>query len=177
MKTENFYAIYQVKIDRKDYLFKPLDEIRKNGLVIDPANYNLAYQAPLEGNSDPESLFFRFNVCPPVGFHGRSMSISDIIVFCHDNKKTAYYCDSFGFIPVPEFLESQKTPTPDERETGETISTPRGTFFVTDLTREEMESAGYSFHHASDNGDFFIMTNGMKAFAIRSTTTQKIDVR
>ena len=33
-------------------------------------------------------------------------------------------------------------PSPDDRETGETVRTPRGTFYVTDMSREQMEAAG-----------------------------------
>ena len=56
--------------------------------------------------------------------------------------------------------------TPDELETGETIKTPRGTFYVTDMSREQMEAAGYGFHHQSDDGKYLVMGNGTRAFAI-----------
>lgn len=48
-------------------------------------------------------------------------------------------------------------PSPDDRETGETVRTPRGTFYVTDMSREQMEAAGYGFHHQSDDGKYLIM--------------------
>ena len=67
---------------------------------------------------------------------------------------------------MPEFLQEQKQLTPDELETGETIKTPRGTFYVTDMSREQMEAAGYGFHHQSDDGKYLIMGNGTRAFAI-----------
>ena len=63
-------------------------------------------------------------------------------------------------------LQEQKQLTPDELETGETIKTPRGTFYVTDMSREQMEAAGYGFHHQSDDGKYLIMGNGTRAFAI-----------
>ena len=58
--------------------------------------------------------------------------------------------------------------TPDDRETGETVRTPRGTFHVTDMSREQMEAAGYGFHHESEDGKYLIMANGSRAFAIPS---------
>ena len=64
-------------------------------------------------------------------------------------------------------------PTPDNRETGETVRTPRGTFYVTDMSREQMEAAGYGFHHQSDDGKYLIMGNGARAFAIRNEESQK----
>ena len=59
-------------------------------------------------------------------------------------------------------------PSPDDRETGETVRTPRGTFYVTDMSRDQMEAAGYGFHHQSDDGKYLIMGNGSRAFAIRN---------
>ena len=56
--------------------------------------------------------------------------------------------------------------TPDDRETGETVRTPRGTFHVTDMSQEQMEAAGYGFHHESEDGKYLIMANGSRAFAI-----------
>ena len=40
----------------------------------------------------------------PEGVKGRPLSVSDVIVVYQDGKETAYYCDSFGFTSVPEFL-------------------------------------------------------------------------
>ena len=52
------------------------------------------------------------------------------------------------------------------RETGETIRTPRGYFCVADMTVEQMEAAGYGFHHQSDDGKYLIMGNGRIAYAV-----------
>ena len=51
-----------------------------------------------------------------------------------------------------ELYGQQAAPTPDDRETGETVRTPRGTFHVTDMSREQMEAVGYGFHHESEDG-------------------------
>ena len=67
-----------------------------------------------------------------------------------------------------ELYGQKAVPTPDDRETGETVQTPRGTFRVTDMSREQMEAAGYGFHHESEDGKYLIMTNGSRAFAIPS---------
>lgn len=49
---------------------------------------------------------------------------------------------------------------------GVMIQTPRGWFHVADMTRSEMESAGYGFHHESEDGKYLIMTDGVKAYAV-----------
>ena len=69
--------------------------------------------------------------------------------------------------------QEQQTPSPDDRETGETVRTPRGTFYVTDMSREQMEAAGYGFHHQSDDGKYLIMGNGDRVFAIRNEEAQE----
>lgn len=75
-----------------------------------------------------------------------------------------YEAELFGKAPEP---------TPDDRETGETVRTPRGTFYVTDMSREQMEAAGYGFHHQSEDGNYLIMGNGSRAFAIRNGEAQE----
>ena len=72
-----------------------------------------------------------------------------------------------------EVLDMAPELTPDDRETGETVRTPRGTFYVTDMSREQMEAAGYSFHHQSEDGNYLIMGNGSRAFAIRNGEAQE----
>lgn len=89
----------------------------------------------------------------------------------HDGKDTAHYCDRFGFSQVPEFLQPERAaevtiPTPDQMATQERISTPRGSFCVANMTREQMEAAGYGVHHQSDDGKYLIMGNGTRAFAV-----------
>ena len=64
-------------------------------------------------------------------------------------------------------------PTPNDRETGETVRPPRGTFYVTDMSRKQMEAAGYGLHHQSDDGKYLIMGNGSRTFAIRNEEAQE----
>ena len=72
-----------------------------------------------------------------------------------------------------EVLDVAPEPTPDDRETGETVRTPRGTFYVTDMSREQMEAAGYGFHHQSEDGKYLIMGNGSRSFAIQNGEAQE----
>ena len=129
-------------------------------------NYDLIYTAPLTPDMTLESIWEKFNIDHPKDFKGHSLSVSDVVVLHQNGQDTAHYVDSFGYKNVPEFLQEQKQLTPDELETGETIKTPRGTFYVTDMSHEQMEAAGYGFHHQSDDGKYFIMGNGTRAFAI-----------
>ena len=53
--------------------------------------------------------------------------------------------------------KQQPEATPDSLLTGETVRTPRGNFHITDMTREQIEAAGFGFHHASEDGKYLIM--------------------
>ena len=88
----------------------------------------------------------------------------------------AHYVDSIGYREVPEFFKEQgRQLTPDELETGETVKTPRGTFYVTAMSREQMEVAGYGLHHQSEDGKYLIMGNGTRAFAIPAEQPEKVN--
>ena len=114
-----------------------------------------------------ESIWENFNIDHPKDFKGHSLSVSDVVVLHQSGQDTAHYVDSFGYKQVPEFLQEQtKQLTPDELTTGEKIQTPRGNFYVTAMSREQIEAAGYGFHHQSDDGKYLIMGNGTRAFAI-----------
>ena len=69
-------------------------------------------------------------------------------------------------IDVQRSVQQQESAAPDAHLTGERVSTPRGSFHVTDMTREQMETAGYGYHHSADDGKYLIMGNGTQAFAI-----------
>ena len=162
------FSIYQLKHgdETRDLRFEPYDRLQATGNVVDKANYELVYSAELTLGTSLEDIYTRFNIDHPKDFKGHSLSVSDVVVLHQNGQDTAHYVDSFGYKNVPEFLQEQKQLTPDELETGETIKTPRGTFCVTDMSREQMEAAGYGFHHQSDDGKYLVMGNGTRAFAI-----------
>ena len=165
------FSIYQLKPgdSTRDYRFEPLDTIRNNGLSVKPENYELVYEAPLTEKDNLESIYTRFNVDRPADFTGHSLSVSDIVVLHQDGKDTAHYCDRAGFSEVPEFLQ----PAQKSREITERIQTPRGSFYLCGMTREQMEADGYGFHHASEDGKYLIMANGTQAYAVRADAPEK----
>ena len=175
-QDKDTFFIYQLKDgeETRDLRFEPYDRLQAAGHTIDRANYELVYTAPLSAETSLEDIFIRFNIDHPQDFQGHSLSVSDIVVLHQSGENTAHYVDSIGYKEVPEFLqEQQKQLTPDERETGETIRTPRGTFYVTDMSREQMEAAGYGLHHQSEDGKYLIMGNGTRAFAIAAEPPEK----
>lgn len=165
------FSIYQLKPgdSTRDYRFEPLDAIRNNGLSVKPENYELVYTAPLTEKDSLGSIYTRFNIDHPADFTGHSLSVSDIVVLHQGGKDTAHYCDRVGFSEVPEFLQ----PAKKSREITERIQTPRGSFYLCGMTKEQMEADGYGFHHASEDGKYLIMANGTYAYAVRADAPEK----
>ena len=144
------------------------------GLTVDRANYDLVYTASLNQNTSLEDIYRTFNIDHPKDFKVHSLSVSDVVVLHQNGQDTAHYVDSFGFTQVPEFfIQREKQLTPDALLTGENIQTPRGSFLVTDMSREQMEAAGYGFHHESEDGKYLIMGNGTQAFAVAVEQPQR----
>ena len=174
-QDKDTFSIYQIKggDETRDFRFEPYDRLQAAGNVVDRANYELVYSAPLAPGTSLEDIYTRFNIDHPKDFKGHSLSVSDVVVLHQDGQDAAHFVDSVGFREVPEFLQEQKQLTPDDLETGETVKTPRGTFHVTAMSREQIEAAGYGFHHQSDDGKYLIMGNGTRAFAVAAEQPEK----
>ena len=164
------FSIYQVPPgpERRDFRYRSYEDLQADGLSVDRKNYQLVYTAPLDKDTTLDEIYRRFNIEHPADYKGHSLSTGDIVVFRQDGKQTAYYVDEGAdYRQVPEFFaQPEKQLTPDECMTGEQIQTPRGRFYLTDRSREQMEAAGYGFHHQSEDGRYLIMANGTRAFAI-----------
>lgn len=78
-------------------------------------------EVSLDGYNSPriacEDLFCKFNRTDfnkvPDDFHGRSMSVSDIVVFYGKESKSVWYCDGFGFLELDEEVLGGYMPTAD----------------------------------------------------------------
>ena len=177
-QDKDTFSIYQLKRgdETRDLRFEPYDRLQAAGQAVDRANYELIYTAPLAPDTSLEDIYTRFNIDHPADFKGHSLSVSDIVVLHRDGRDAAHYVDSIGYREVPEFFKERgRQLTPDELETGETVKTPRGTFYVTAMSREQMEVAGYGLHHQSEDGKYLIMGNGTRAFAIPAEQPEKVN--
>ena len=177
-QDKDTFSIYQLKRgdETRDFRFEPYDRLQEAGHAVDRANYELVYTAPLAPDTSLEDIYTRFNIDHPADFKGHSLSVSDIVVLHQNGRDAAHYVDSIGYREVPEFFKEQAQQlTPDELETGETVKTPRGTFYVTAMSREQIEAAGYGFHHQSEDGKYLIMGNGTRAFAIAAEQPEKVN--
>ena len=90
-------------------------------------------------------------------------------------RETGYDPEQDTSIEEDRALLVQHPEQPDDHLTGDRVQTPRGSFHLTDLSREQMEAAGYCVHHNSDDGRFHIMGNGTRVFALVNTDMQERD--
>ena len=154
------FSIYQVPPgpEGRDFRYRSYEDLQADGLSVDRKNYQLVYTAPLDKDTTLDEIYRRFNIEHPSDYKGHSLSTGDIVVFRQDGKQTAYYVDEGAdYRQVPEFFaQPEKQLTPDECMTGEQIQTPRGRFYLTDRSREQMEAAGYGFHHQSEDGRYLL---------------------
>ena len=104
-------TIYQIDPDRDQnrVMFEPLDylEKRQGSSAVDAGIYGRVFEGEIEAK-DLEEIYEIFNLDKPDGYHGRSMSVSDVIaVRNHEDGCTQYYfCDSIGFKQI-SFEESK----------------------------------------------------------------------
>lgn len=98
------YEIYQIRDMRHtDYTFRSHAEAQKK---LNPLDYTRVYASILSPSQSLESLFALHNADDrPFGQKMRSLSVSDVVVLIKNEIATAHYVDSFGFTPVPQFME------------------------------------------------------------------------
>ena len=99
------YAIYQCPVS-VDYCFRSFDEAKETWSIHD---YVRVYAGEIESetiNEVLEKLFIKFNLDHPADYHGRSLSVSDVVWIGKVNedgmrKGQFYYCDRFGWSECP----------------------------------------------------------------------------
>ena len=98
-------AIYQLKSDAPAELrFMGLEHIDS---PPDKANYAAVYTSDLVPDDNTtrilENLYCIFNEDRPADFTGHSLSVSDIIALKREGVVSYHYCDSIGFVELPDF--------------------------------------------------------------------------
>ena len=109
-RKERHFRIYQLEL-RNDrilpFAFQGIEKLHAAGYDQPPASeYRLIYDgyfmAPVE-QTDAEVLervYSCFNDTLPQGYHGRSVSMSDVIELYDETGRRYFYCDHVGFAPV-----------------------------------------------------------------------------
>lgn len=91
-----------------DYRFMNLDFVKRHGMEVSRADYELVYTAPLTEKDTLEAIYERFNIQRPADFTGHSLSVSDVVVLNDGKSIKACYVDSIGFAELPDFFKERK---------------------------------------------------------------------
>ena len=105
-------GIYQLKENKRDYLYAGSKELRTRGLEVHRENYGLVYTAPLRFTDTLDKIYERFNIDRPEDFTGHSLSVSDVIVRNQNGRVSARFVDSFGFGTLPAFVNEIRAANP-----------------------------------------------------------------
>ena len=108
--NEKQFGIYQItaRDSEHDYRFMNLDFVKRHGLEVNRADYELVYTAPLTEKDTLEAIYERFNIQRPANFTGHSLSVSDVVVLNDGKSIKACYVDSIGFAELPDFFKERK---------------------------------------------------------------------
>lgn len=116
------YAIMQLKPDASPELhFSALDRIQG---TPSPETYDTIYTGTLVPEKSSaatlERLYEIFNLNHPGDFTGHSLSMSDIVALKQDGVVSYHYCDTIGFMELPNFqqknyLKEAELSTEDDR--------------------------------------------------------------
>lgn len=107
--SEKQFGIYQItaRDPEHDYRFMNLDFVKRHGMEVNCADYELVYTAPLTENDTLEAIYERFNIQRPTDFTGHSLSVSDVVVLNDGKSIKACYVDSIGFAELPDFFKER----------------------------------------------------------------------
>ena len=106
------YEIYQLPLEHEQR-FMSYKMIAEQGKSLDTAAYNRVYKGELIYNNSAETpaevleeLYTIFNLYHPEDYRAASLSMSDVVVLMYNGKTEAYCCDTFGWVPVTNFIKN-----------------------------------------------------------------------
>ena len=108
--SEKQFGIYQItaRDPEHDYRFMNLDFVKRHGMEVNRADYELVYIEPLTEKDTLEAIYEHFNIQRPTDFTGHSLSVSDVVVLNDGKSIKACYVDSIGFAELPDFFKERK---------------------------------------------------------------------
>ena len=89
--------VYQIDLERdiNRLAFMDYEFAHEHGLK--PELYDLVFDGELEANV-LDDIYMILNIgLRPKGYHGRSLSVSDIVEIVKDKESAFFYCDAFGW--------------------------------------------------------------------------------
>ena len=104
---KHIYKIYQLdenneNVKRDHKLFESWDMLNRTAGFCFKWEYKTVWEDEIETDDNLTTeavldiLFEKFNLRHPKNYHGRSLSVSDVV----DLDGSKYYCDSFGWVKI-----------------------------------------------------------------------------
>lgn len=110
LESGTTYQIWQLKDDptNRCVSFMPFNVASQ--FRITQGRYDKVFESRVsESDNSLDKIYVKFNINHPQGFHGHSLSISDVIVTADkEGNKQAFYCDSYGFEPLTGFFQQRR---------------------------------------------------------------------
>lgn len=106
------FAIYQLKDMRgTEYGFMRWEFAKAQGFDLN--HYESVYESTLTRSYRStseilEDLFYIFNMQRPEDFQGHSLSVSDLVKITDNGSVSYWYCDSFRWVDVTDFILHKK---------------------------------------------------------------------
>ena len=114
------FGIYQItaRDPEHDYRFMNLDFVKRHGMEVNRADYELVYTEPLTEKDTLEAIYERFNIQRPTDFTGHSLSVSDVVVL-NDGKSTeSLRCGQHRLCRVAGFFQGKKDGFEERNDSG-----------------------------------------------------------
>lgn len=94
--------IYQINPERgvkKRFLSLDALECMQGNRKVAPEIYDLVFAGEVNCR-ELEEVYSMFNLNPPKEYHGRSLSVSDVVKIEEGESSRFYFCDSIGFAEI-----------------------------------------------------------------------------
>ncbi len=173
-------GIYQLKENKRDYLYAGSKELRTRGLEVHRENYGLVYTAPLRFTDTLDKIYERFNIDRPEDFTGHSLSVGDVIVRNQNGRVSARFVDSFGFGTLPAFVGEIRAANPlriieelDALQPGDTVRLSSGMGLEIE-SEQEIDWKGWDRTLCGkDENDAEVWFHILEAASVKTTKQQE----
>lgn len=104
------YEIWQLKDTPENEKLQFTDYAYASLFRLTESRYEKIYEAAATRDTDTlDKIFVKYNIDRPADFKGHSLSMSDVVVLNDRGKRTAWYCDQFGFQKMENFIKPERT--------------------------------------------------------------------
>ena len=106
MSTSQF-AVYQLKKkpELRNLLFRTYEELAKDQIPVQVANYEQVYLGTMKPGETPEQIKKALEQKQPHNYKGHAVSTSDVLILNDNGVTTTYYVNKNTFIEIPDFMK------------------------------------------------------------------------